>query len=107
MPRIVFPLVAAALLIGEGLYAGRLTNRWQDSTPLPAAVASLQRVPWVIGDWQGQPLPAFDDRTCVLAGFAGHLHRRYENSRNGAVVQVLLGVGAFGPISVHTPNKTW
>jgi Protein of unknown function (DUF3485) len=102
--RLLFPIAATCLLLGDGLLFGLWSNRWQDSSQLPRAVKSLEDLPLTIGAWRGQPLPALDERVCTIAGFAGHIHRRYENPSAGKSVTVLLACGAFGPISVHTPE---
>jgi len=104
MSRFVFPLVAAVLLLGDGLLFGRWTNRWQTPEQLAAAVASLKRVPLVIGDWEGQPLPPLSDRAIAQTGFADYLQVLYANRRTGAAVNVLLACGPFGPMSVHSPE---
>jgi len=104
MPRLLFPILAATLLLGDGLLFGLWTNRWQDSRQLAEAVAGLERVPLTIGAWRGQPLRPLDERACAMAGFAGYLHRGYVNPLTGTSLSVLLACGPFGPISVHTPD---
>lgn len=97
-------MLAAGLLIADGLFCGLWTDRWQSSRHVPAAVASLDRVPMVIGEWKGQKLPDFTKQSSDQAGFAGYLSRRYENPAKGISVTVLLACGSFGPLSVHTPD---
>jgi hypothetical protein len=104
MLRIVFVVLASALLVGDGLFFGFSTNRWQDSSRLPTAVASVELVPLVIGDWQGYPLPALDDRSVSIAGFAGYFQRRYEKRETSNAVTLLLACGPFGPLCVHSPE---
>jgi hypothetical protein len=102
--KAIFALTAAGLLLADGIFFGLWTNRWQTSHSIPAAVAGLQRVPMVIGDWKGQPLPDFKQNICDQAGFAGYLNRRYDNPARGISVSVMLACGPFGPMSVHTPD---
>jgi len=104
MARIFFPLLVCVVLLGDGLVYGLWTNRWQPSNQLPAAVASLQRVPLELGPWQGRALPPLDERIMKQAGFAGYVQRRYENREAGTGVNLLLACGPFGPLSVHTPD---
>jgi Protein of unknown function (DUF3485) len=104
MLRNTFPLLAGLLVIGDGVLFGLCTNRWQTSQDLPAAVASLERVPLEIGDWKGKSLPPLNERMVALAGFTGYWQRRYENAKTGSTMSVLLACGQFGPLCVHTPE---
>jgi hypothetical protein len=102
--RNIFPLLAAVLLIGDGVLFGLCTNRWETNQALPAAVASLELVPPKIGDWQGKPLKPLDEGTLAQTGFAGYWQRRYDNDKTGSTVDVLLACGLPGPLSRHTPE---
>jgi hypothetical protein len=103
MPR-VFPLLTAILLVAAtGVVHGLRTNRWSVSRELESAVARLDRVPTVIGDWEGKP-SELDRRQLEAAGIAGHLVRRYVNRQNGEAVTLLIVCGRPGPIAVHTPD---
>jgi Protein of unknown function (DUF3485) len=103
MLRVVFPLLAAILLIGDGVFCGLRSNRWQTSQDIPAAAASIDRVPDGIGDWKATVHSHLSDQVVAQAGFAGYLQRRYEN-KAGSTMDVLLACGQFGPLSVHTPD---
>jgi Protein of unknown function (DUF3485) len=106
MMRIGFLLVTAALIVGEGLVYGLITNRWETATELPAAVENLDHVPLVVGKWKGTELKKLDPRVVKIAGFAGHLQRSYRKSvsRDSPEVLILLACGPFGPLSVHSPE---
>ena len=104
MKQLLIPLIVTVFLLGDGLVFGLWTHRWQSVDQLPAAVARLQELPLDCEDWQGQSLPDLDVRVVAQAGFAGYLHRRLQNRRTGAAVNVLLACGPFGPLSVHTPE---
>jgi hypothetical protein len=103
MVRTLPILAAAVVLVSTGLVHGVWTDRWKKSGALERAVARLDRVPLVIGDWQGQP-DELDRDQLEAAEIAGHLLRRYENKRTGDKVTVLVVCGRPGPISVHSPD---
>jgi len=96
--------LVAALLLFDGFVHGRWTGRWQVSMELQSATERLQRVPMVLGDWQGETLTPLSDREVQQAGFTGYLNRSYKNYQTGATIRILLACGRPGPISVHTPD---
>lgn len=96
--------LVAALLLADGFVHGRWTNRWQPSLELQAASARLERVPMVLGDWQGEALKPISERETQQAGFTAYVNRTYKNYQTGAVVNILLACGRAGPIAVHTPE---
>lgn len=93
----------AAVVLGSGVLHGRWTGRWQPLPPLDEPVARLDRLPAVVGPWQGadNPLPADE---LARAGIVGHVHRRFRNPATGDEATLLVVVGRPGPISVHTPD---
>jgi hypothetical protein len=99
--------IAAAILLFLG--ARGLRGVWTDSTPsgvLQEAVARMDRLPQVIGGWQGEDQEV--DADAILQGrLVGHLMRRYHHSSTGEVVSILLVCGRPGPISVHTPDACY
>lgn len=98
------PYLSAALLtVLCGVAHGLRTDRWVVSKDLQDAAARLDKVPTTFGDWLGRD-ETIDRRQMEAAGIVGHLMRRYEDRRNGAVVSMLLVCGRPGPISVHTPD---
>ena len=103
MPRILPYLVAIAIVLSSGVLTGVRSNRWHDSTALDAAAGRLERVPLIIGDWEGEAgeLPA---RIIEQSEVSGYVLRRYKNLRNGSVVSVFLGCGRPGPVGVHSPE---
>jgi hypothetical protein len=86
-----------------GLVHGRWTGRWEQSSALDEAVATLQRVPEKLGEWKGQPI-TLDPNQMHRAGAVGHVTRRYEDQVHKNVVTMLLMCGRSGPMSVHTPE---
>jgi hypothetical protein len=99
------PVVAAlALVLACGLVGGRWAARGSKPLEVEAAVARLDRIPEVIGDWRGRPAMALDRRVLAMAEIAGYVSRRYEDRRSGAAVSLLVVCGRPGPIAVHTPD---
>lgn len=104
MKRYLPIVVAAGLLLLDGLVYGLWTNRWRDSAALQRAVERLDHLPLVVGDWQGEPGTPVSDREASIAGFSGHLVRVYRNRQTGQLINVMLACGPAGPLSVHTPD---
>jgi hypothetical protein len=99
------PVVAAlVLLLVSGLVHGLWTERWQRSPALAEAVARLGAVPLAVGDWQGKAVPVEEPEMFAAAGAAGYWARTYVHRGTGQAVLVVLMVGRFGPMSVHTPD---
>src|SRR5690348_2531079 len=103
MGRTIAQLVALAVVVASGVAHGLWTGRWGQPHQLEPAVARLGRVPAAVGDWEGRELP-LNRQTLAVAEVAGHVSRRYQNSRTGESVLMLLVCGRPGPISVHTPD---
>ncbi len=102
-PRVVPGLVALSIVIATAILTGQWANRWKTSNELDVAVARLDRVPLVIGDWAGRAEP-IDPRAMAAEELDGFLVRRYENGRIGRKFGVLLACGRPGPVAVHTPD---
>ena len=98
------PIVMFALIVFvAGIVHGRFTNRWEQSNTLNQAIATLDQVPSVIGDWRGTEV-VHDPEDLQRAGIRGSVWRVYKNDRTGTEVSVLLVCGRGGPLSVHTPD---
>ena len=94
---------AIALVALAGAAQGLWIGRWAPSDAIGEAAARLDRIPLVVGGWQGRDLE-FDRREIEQAQIDGHLMRLYTDARTGAVVSLLVVCGRPGPISVHTPD---
>jgi hypothetical protein len=101
--RLLFSVIAGALLFGlSGLYHGLRTDRWGASENLSSAVERLQRIPFAVGKWHGEPLQ-IDAAMLRRAETAGWIARKYVHPEKGEV-QLLVLCGRPGPISLHTPE---
>jgi hypothetical protein len=96
-------VVGIDLVAASGLVHGLLTDRWEGSREVDAAVARLDRIPTAIGQWQGEPLE-MDRAQLTIGGIDGHVSRAYVNRRTGAAVTVMVVCGRPGPISLHPPE---
>lgn len=96
-------LASIAIVLVAGYVQGARVGRWSQSKDLTDALARIDRVALDVGDWRGKPFE-FDVNQLKQAEILGHLARRYENTRDGSALTVLLVCGRPGPISVHTPD---
>lgn len=98
------PLLACgALLVLSGLVYGLWTDRWTVSSALQESSARLERVPWKLGAWEGQPVE-LDARQLAVSEAVANLSRRYVNRRTGTEISVMVLCGRGGPIAVHRPD---
>jgi Protein of unknown function (DUF3485) len=102
MFRLIFCVLATAMLLVCGLVHGYWTDRWYPPTDLAEAAARLEEMPLVVGDWKGETVEV--KPTSVEPLLAGHLERRYINDKTGEAVSLVLVVGRSGPVSIHTPD---
>lgn len=96
-------LCALALLLGSGVVNRLWTGAWVRSNEPAESAARLDRIPAIVGDWDGQALQV-DQKQFEVAEAVGHLVRRYVHRRTGQEVIVYLLCGRPGPISQHTPD---
>ena len=101
--RLIPWLVGIVLVVASGIIDGLWTNRWKGSEELQLAASHLDRVPVVIGDWKARA-EADDPRGMMSAELQRSVTQRYENTRTGRTISLLLICGRPGPISVHTPE---
>jgi hypothetical protein len=92
---------ATTAIVLTGFLHGLWSDRWHFSDKPDAAAARLEKVPMVIGDWEGHPVEV-DPRQ--LGHLAGHWCRRYVNRQNQSSVTVALVCGRPGPVAIHTPD---
>ncbi len=95
-------LGAFLILAGSGALHGYWTNRWSTSTALERAVARLDAVPRILGEWRGEDIE-MNAAQLEQAEIAGHVARQYEH-HSGEIVNVFLVCGRSGPIAVHSPE---
>ncbi len=100
----VLPLASAlVIVISSGLVHGRWSDQRAVEGALEEARVRLAHIPWTVGPWQGTETE-IDRAGLGLFGIEGLIARRYENTRTGATVSVLLVCGRSGPIAVHGPE---
>jgi hypothetical protein len=94
---------AVGVIVAAGVVHGLWSGRWSDGREVRAAVERLHEVPLAVGDWQGREQPT-DEGTAAYAGIAAYLRRFYLREAQNQGVLLILMVGPFGPLSVHTPD---
>jgi hypothetical protein len=105
MKRWLYAVAASLALAGAGLVHGYWTDRWAEDDRLSAAAAALDRVPMVIGEWQGREIEVKPGQS--PPGVTGCVQRSYFNGRLGATVTLALVNGRPGPVSTHTPEACY
>ncbi|MBP3960690.1 exosortase-associated EpsI family protein [Gemmata sp. G18] len=95
--------MSALVISVTGAVYGVQTDRWRPSGELQNALARLERVPPVCGDWRGEDI-SYEAGDMARAGIKGCVYRSYRNARTRETVSILLVCGRGGPISVHTPD---
>lgn len=104
--RSIPALAALALLLTAGVVHGLWTERWARSKAIDSWVGALEKVPMNFGDWEATPQEL--EKDVLEAGeIEGYLMRRYRNTRNDQMIDVLIVCGRPGPISVHTPEACY
>ena len=104
MLRGIKPIIAfLAIVLLMGAAHGIWVDRWVPSQELQQSIAKLETVPMTAGDWRGENVD-YEAEDMARAGIKGCVLRKYQNTRTGETVSVLLVTGRGGPISVHTPD---
>jgi len=101
MSRPIAVILGLALLVAGGFVHGLYAERWQTSSALDEAVATIVDVPKSIGGWEGID-QATDEKEFALAGARGFWSRVYQ--KDGQEFLAILMVGRAGRMSVHTPE---
>ena len=105
MLRVIYLTITVAAIVLSGIVHGVWTDRWTSSEEATGAAAKLERVPLVLGDWEGQREDLGDPAR--QGGVAGYFYARYVNRRDGSPVSVFLVCGRPGPVSIHTPDACY
>jgi hypothetical protein len=100
MTRLLATTAAVLALMFSGVVHGLWTDRWADPEDQNEALARLQAVPMIIGEWQGEELKTGQDGEEGLVSVS----RRYVRRGTDQAVTVFLACGRPGPVSVHTPD---
>jgi hypothetical protein len=97
-------LVIIALTVCGGVIHGRMSGRWGTPSAMRAAGERLVELPAQIGPWKLVESRNFDESTIRELEPTGYVERTYFNKDTGERIGLMMVVGAFGPISVHTPE---
>jgi len=98
-------IVAAAIVVGGTWIHATWTNRFvpPDHEKLGRFSARLDKVPKVIGDWEGKDLD-MDPVQYKASGVDNGILRVYTNRKTGKTVKLYLVSGNHRPICIHTPD---
>ena len=99
-------IVALVAIIASGVVHGTMTHRWDQSDEAKAAADRLQLLPSTLGHWESTD-GKIDPESARIAGLTGYCYRRYEHSRTGETVTMVLMCGSPGPVSVHPPTACY
>jgi hypothetical protein len=105
MLRITFAAIAITAIVLSGAVHGLWTDRWTKSEEPTQAAVRLERIPLVLGDWEGHIEDLGDPAR--QGGVAGYFFARYVNRRDRSEVSVFLVCGRPGPVSIHTPDACY
>jgi hypothetical protein len=99
-------LTAVIILAGAGLVHGLWTQRWQKSYALEAAVARLDELPTVIGDWQSEAQPV-SAQELALAGAEGSWVRHFTAPGHAESILVMILCGRTNAMCAHRPENCY
>lgn len=101
--NLILMIVGAAIILGSGYVHGLQTDRWGRSSELLEASKRLDSIPVEFGDWisDGNEIP---EGQLKIAEATGYYARRFQNTKTGVQVSVMILCGRPGPISVHPPT---
>ncbi|MEN6457937.1 MAG: hypothetical protein ABFC63_03340 [Thermoguttaceae bacterium] len=96
--------IVGAVTLASGLWQGRLSHRWGESTAMLDAARRIEQVEANCGNWALQSTGTLDETALTQLECAGQFVRTYVNQRTGEAVIATLIVGPPGPTSVHRPE---
>jgi len=106
MQRLAPLLTALILLLGTGLVHGLLTQRWQKSSALEAALVRLEGLPTEFGQWQSKP-EVISRTELTLARAEGAWVRRFSSRRTQQTILVILLCGRTSAMCAHRPENCY
>lgn len=100
-------LVLVILVIGT-LVEAHFTDRWvkMDSEQLDRFAEAIDRVPLVIGNWEGTD-DAISDEEFRATNCKNYLSRQYVNRDTGEHVTLYLVAGTARHVTIHTPDRCY
>jgi hypothetical protein len=103
MRRVTGIAIAAAFLLGVGVYHGLATDRWSNANADDHPAKWLANPPLDISDWKGEILPreAEDDPK------TGVITCRFTQPRSGRWVLTAVTSGRAGRVAIHNPEHCY
>ena len=93
-------LIVVGCLLGASLAVARADRA--EETPLRMSFALF---PMQLGDWRGEPLPAFDDRVLAVLGLDDYLTRNYTRDRTRVNLYVGYWRSQRQGDTMHSPQN--
>jgi hypothetical protein len=109
MNRIFVLSAAVVLIIGAAVYQGMTEGRWYGrgaNAEVQAFAARLDKVPFIIGDWEGKD-DDVDPQILQVAGIVGAVSRTYKHRYTPDTVSIFLVCADRRAVSTHTPDKCY
>ncbi len=98
-------ILAIPLLIGAGLWQGKITLRWSDFPELKESAARLDNVPTEFGPWKGEVLPKVTAEIARAGGIVGDSNIHFTNKESGAGATMSIVCARLNDVQVHTPDR--
>ena len=106
-PSTYLPIGAAVLImLISCVVQGTWRERWETFPELELFAKQLEKVPMVVGEWQGRDEEKSEERIRKIAGNEGELMRTYRNA-SGHEVRVSLICARLEDIFFHTPDRCY
>jgi hypothetical protein len=94
-------VLALGVVVATGVVHGFWTDRWGLDEKIQRAVASLDKIPLKVGDWDGEEQSV---KGRDIEDLPGHRYLRYVNRKTGDSISVVLVCGRAVKVSIHTPD---
>jgi hypothetical protein len=97
-------VLVGALTLASGAIQGRMTFRWGIPEQMTSAAERLNDFPRQFGDWRLQAESEMDPESVRQLEPAAYVSGTYVNEKTREAVYVLVVLGPYGRIAVHTPE---
>jgi hypothetical protein len=96
--------LVGALTLASGAIQGRMMFRWGIPAQMASAAGLLNGLPCQFGDWRLQSESEMDPESIRQLEPAAYVSGTYVNEKTREAVNVMVVLGPFGRIAVHTPE---
>jgi len=96
--------LVGALTLASGAIQGRMMFRWGIPAQMASAAERLNGFPRQFGDWRLQSESEMDPESIRQLEPAAYVSGTYVNEKTREAVNVMVVLGPYGRIAVHTPE---